>query len=144
MVTLNLLLWFDAQKISRACFQLLYYSIRENPEIQRFTAKMLPALFHTVSTNLWQRAALLRCSKETASCRKSHSSRTSVCKASKRFADEPIIFELLKATCVCSGKGVDKNPPPVANELIIHENNRQLLVKVTLNEKRRQSQVKNT
>ena len=82
----------------------------------------------------------MRCSKETASCRKEKLQFAKLKgKASKRFADEPIIFELLKATCVCSGKGVDKNKQLVANEIIIDENNRQLLVKVTLNERKRQS-----
>ena len=30
------------RNVSRSCFQLLYYSIRKNPEIQRFVAKKLP------------------------------------------------------------------------------------------------------
>jgi len=118
--------------VSRSLFQLLFVSIRKNPDIQRYAAKRL-AVFVTHSEH---ESMATRCIVEMLSenreLQESEVSEREIkvfMNMLRRNPMHPLFLNLLKATCECSGLGVDQNQQLVAN-ILMEPRNRKLLINI--------------
>jgi hypothetical protein len=119
------------RSVSRALFQLLFYSIRKNSDIQRFTAKRLSVFVtHSEHESVATRC-IVEMLQENLELQEAEVSEREVqvfVNMLRRNPMHPLFLNLLKATCECSGTGVDQNQQIVANVMMVE--NRGLLVKI--------------
>ena len=121
------------KSVSRSLFQLLFFSLRKNPEIQIFCAKRLP-IFVTHSEH---ESVATRCIVEMLSenreLQESEVSEREVkvfVNMLRRNPMHPLFLNLLKAACECGGLGVDQNQQVVANIMMTDPRNKRLLINI--------------
>ena len=121
------------KSVSRSLFQLLFFSLRKNPEIQIFCAKRLP-IFVTHSE---QESVATRCIVEMLSenrdLQESEVSEREVkvfVNMLRRNPMHPLFLNLLKAACECGGLGVDQNQQTVADIMMTNPRNKRLLINI--------------
>ena len=132
--------------ISRALFQLLFYSVRKNPGIQRFAAKRLAVFVNYLESESVATRCIVEMLSENRELQEAEVSSREVAifvSMLQRNPMHPLFLNMLRATCECAGEGVERNQGLVAKALLLEAPGRKLLMSVVFAGKQR-STVSNT